>query len=204
MRKLLMAALLIAMPAAAILVDRIAITVGNRVITASEVDLRVRLTAFQNGEKPRFSVRERKEAAEHLIDQRLVEREMEVGHFPRLSEEGRKQLMGDYAEQYFKSDPATLERALAEYGLAPSDLEDDLARQSDLLTFLNLRFRPAVQVSEQDLRKSAAANQISLDQFRAQLEQKLASERADADLEGWVRDQRKRTRIEYLDKELVP
>lgn len=204
MRKLLMAALLFAMPAAAILVDRIAVTVGNRVITASEVDLRVRLTAFQNGEKPRFSVRERKEAAEHLIDQRLVEREMEVGHFPRLSEEGRKQLMGDYAEQYFKSDPATLERALAEYGLAPSDLEDDLARQSDLLTFLNLRFRPAVQVSEQDLRKSAAANQLSLDQFRAQLEQKLASERADADLEGWVRDQRKRTRIEYLDKELVP
>ena len=32
----------------------------------------------------------------------------------------------------------------------------------------------------------------------------LANEHADADLETWLREQRKRIRIEYLDKDLTP
>ena len=204
MRKFLFMAVLMAMPAVAVIVDRIAVSAGTRVITASEVDLRLRLSAFQNGEKPRLTPAARKQAAERLIDQKIVEREMEVGHYPRLSTEGRKQLLLDYAEQYYQSGAAALERALAEYGLTPRDLEDDLARQSDLLTFLGVRFRPAVQVSEQDLQKTAADNNVSLTEFRARLERQFVNERADADLDAWVKDQRKRTKIEYLDKDLAP
>ncbi|MES1258400.1 MAG: hypothetical protein ABUS51_08215, partial [Acidobacteriota bacterium] len=114
MRKILLAAFLTAFPARAVIVDRIAISAGNRVITASEIDMRLRLTAFQNGVKPQFTLAARKEAAERLIDQKLVEREMEVGHYPHINAEGRQQLLRDYADQYYQSSPAALQRALAD------------------------------------------------------------------------------------------
>ncbi len=35
------------------------------------------------------------------------------------------------------------------------------------------------------------------------IEEKLTGERADKELDLWLQDQRKRTRIEYLEKDLV-
>ena len=183
MKKLALA-LLLALPSAAVVVDRIAIAAGNKVITDSEIELRIRLTAFQNGDKPVFTPEARKKAAQLLIDQKLVEREMDVGHYPRLNQDARKQLLADYATTNYKSDPAAMRRALVDYGLTEQDLEEDLARQSDLLTFLSLRFRPAVQVGDQDALR--------------------ASQQADSDMNAWLGDQRKRTKIEYLEKDLAP
>ena len=70
--------------------DRVAASVGIKVITDSEIDLRIRLTAFQNDEKPELSVAARRIAVERLIDQKLVEREMDVGHYPRLARSAAK------------------------------------------------------------------------------------------------------------------
>ena len=142
------------------IVDRVAVSVGTRVITSSEIDLRIRLTAFENGEKPVFDAGTRKVAVERLIDQKLVEREMDVGHYPRTKS----------GESKHAVDPAML----AAYSITEDDVEEDLARQADLLTFLNLRFRAG------------------------------SDERADADMENWLKDQRKRTKITYLEKDLAP
>jgi len=38
--------------------------------------------------------------------------------------------------------------------------------------------------------------------MRAEIEQKLTGDRADKELDLWLQDQRKRTKIEYLEKEL--
>jgi hypothetical protein len=207
--------MLLPMGARAVIVDRIAISAGDKIITESEIDLRIRLTAFQNREKPDFSLASRRRAAQQLIDQKLIEREMDVGHYPRLDVIGRKALLTDYEKTGYKSDPVSLAKALAVYGLTPEDLGDDLGRQSDLLTFLNLRFRPAVQVTDQDIQKYFDENVLksagktlqqaqagALNQMRAEIEQKLTGDRADKELDLWLQDQRKRTKIEYLEKEL--
>src|SRR5207237_1154757 len=102
---------------------------------------------------------------------------------------------------------AAMGRALAAYGLTARDLEDDLARQEDLLTFLNLRFRPAVQVSEEAVQtyfRTKTTGLVPLTELRTQIEKALTNERADQDLDAWLRDQRRRTHIEYQDKELAP
>jgi len=173
MRPYLIAAILLALPAGAVIVDRIAIAAGTKVITDSEIQLRIRLTALQNNATPDFSLESRKRAAQLLIDQRIVEREMDVGHYPRLSGDERKRLLAGYS-----ADQEALCRSLQKYGLTAEDLEEDLARQADLLTFLSLRFRPAAE--------------------------NLSDERADSELNAWLRDQRKRTKIEYLERELAP
>ncbi|MDP9170421.1 MAG: hypothetical protein M3N54_07380, partial [Acidobacteriota bacterium] len=115
----------------------------------------------------------RRQAAEQLIDQKLVEREMDIGHYPRSAAEARAALIPGYAKTFFASDSAALSRALLVRGLTLSDLEEDLVRQADLLTFLSLRFRPDEKAADQDM-------------------------------EAWLREQRKRIRIEYLDKDLAP
>jgi hypothetical protein len=205
--RLAAACFLAAVPLLAVIVDRVAISVGNRAITESEVELRIRLTAFQNGAKPEITLATRREAAARLLDQKLVEREMDLGHYPRLSDEGRQQLLRDFAEQYFQSDAAAMGRALAADGLTARDLEDDLARQEDLLTFLNLRFRPAVQVPDEAVQtyfRTKTSGLIPLTELRTQIEKVLTNERADQDLDAWLQDQRRRTHIEYQDKELAP
>jgi hypothetical protein len=200
-------------PAAAVIVDRVAATVGIKVITDSEIDLRIRLTAFQNDEKPDLSLIARRQAVERLIDQKLVEREMDVGHYPRLAAARGEALLNDYIASNYKGDREAFGRALAGYQLTAEDVEDDLVRQTDLLTFLSLRFRPAVQVTEDDIRKYfnekvlprlAKAQQDSLNEMHAQIEQQLTTERADHELDLWLQDQRKRTKIEYEEKELAP
>jgi hypothetical protein len=204
---------LVSISARAVIVDRVAATVGVKVITDSEIDLRIRLTAFQNQEKPDMSIASRRRAVERLIDQKLVEREMDVGHYPRLSVERGVVLLNDYNTSNYKGDRAALDRALAEYRLTAQELQDDLLRETDLLTFVNLRFRPAVDVTDQDVQRFfdekilprlAKTQQASLKEMRAQIEQQLTTERADRELDIWLADQRKRTKIEYEEKDLAP
>ncbi len=192
----------------AVILDRVAVAVGNKVITQSEIERRIRLTAFEKRETPDFSLASRREAAGRLIDQRLVEREMDVGRFPRFAAENEKDLVASYERANYPSDHAGLLRALATGGLSEADLGEDLARQRDLLTFVDLRFRPAVQVAEQDVQKYfdekvAPGDRQTLSALRPQIEQVLADERADRDLDDWLKDQRKRTRIDYVDKDLA-
>ncbi len=196
--------ILVAAPLNAVIVDRIAITAGNQVITDSEIDQRIRLTAFENGVPADFTAAMRKAAAERLIDRKLVEHEMDVGHYPRVGADRRAALLAGYTKDNFKSDAAAMNKALAAYGLTPPELEDDLARQADLLTFLSVRFRPEVQVTEQDIRDYARQNSLSLGDFRARIERTITNQRADADMDAWLKDQRRRAKIQYLEKELAP
>lgn len=211
----LIAISLMAIQARAVIVDRVAITVGNKVITESEIDQRIRLTAFQNDEKPDFSLAARRLAAGKLIDQKLIEREMEVGRYPRATPEVGKNLLADYAKTNYKSNPIAMAAALERYGLTTEDMEEELALQSEILTFLNLRFRPAVQVTDADVLKyftdqiqkgegktKQVAEAGALNEMRAEIEQKLTTERANKELDAWLQDQRKRTKIDYAEKDL--
>ncbi len=214
---LLPASLLVVIRAPAVIVDGVAVTVGTSVITRSEIDLRIRLMAFQNGENVDFSLAARRQAAQRLIDQKLVEHEMDVGRYPRVDAKAKAALLADYAKEHYESNAAALAAALRKYGLTVQDLEEELGLQTDLLTFLNLRFRPAVQVTNEDVRKyftehytqgpektKQQAQTAALNEVRSQIEQQLTTERSNKELDSWLQDQRKRVGIVYVDKDLAP
>ena len=197
-------------PLQAVIVDGVAVAVGTKVITQSEIELRIRLTAFEKQETPDFSLASRRQAAEELIDQRIVEKEIGVGHFPLVTAEQKMNLLPAYEKPNYQSDHAALLRALATYGLSEGDLANDLARQQDFDTFLGLRFRPAVQVAEQEVQKyfderiPGAKEQESLSALRQQIEQLLTNEHVNHDVDDWIKDQRRNARIDYVDKDLAP
>ena len=171
----MLALLALAPFAPAVVVDRVAIRVGTRVIAASEMELRVRLAAFQNHEPVQLTPARLKEAGQALIDQRLVGREMDIGHYPHLDPQKRDELLPAYTKQWYGGDAGAMAADLARYGLTPDDLEEDLARQVDLLTFLGLRFRVNEENNE-----------------------------GNAELDAWLKEQRSRTPIQYLDEEFAP
>jgi len=197
----------------AVVVDRSAITVGNKVITDSDIIRRIRLAAFQNGDSPDFSLAARREAAQRLIDLKLVEREMDVGNYVRTSPAQETALLTAFTAEHFNADAEAVRLALAAIDLTPADLQAELAEQSDFESFIDLRFLPAVaQASDQEVEEyyqnhiaSAAKpgeKPPSLADSRANIEQILGNERADLDLNAWLRDQRAHTRITYLESAL--
>jgi hypothetical protein len=67
-------------------------------------------------------------------------------------------------------------------------------------------------VTEQDLREYFQKNiqpklppgSGSIDDYRSQIETTITNTRADAEVNSWLKEQRKRYRIEYLEKDLAP
>ena len=205
--------LVIALPVFGVIVDRSAITVGNKVITDSEITRRIRLEAFQNGKLPDFSLTARREAAQRLIDLRLVEREMDVGNYVPTPPAKATELLTVFTAEHFKGSAEALKLSLAAIDLTPADLQAELAEQEDLLSFTSLRFRPAVeQPSDREIEEyyhNHIESQVkpgemapSLADLRGSIVGILSNERADLDLDAWLRDQRKRIKISYLESDL--
>lgn len=188
----------------AAVVDRIAVTVGNQVITETEILREIALSAFLNGEKPAFTADNKRKAADQLVEQKLVRKEMDMGHYPEATDEQAKALL----EQTRKNagGEAELQRQLSEDGLTEDDLEKDLQWQLTLVRFIDLRFRPAIQVTAQDAldyyRKEIAPKQkpgapTRLADVRDQIMKTLSAQKADQQLDEWLKHAKSATRIEY-------
>src|ERR1700691_3354793 len=102
------------------IIDRIVITAGNQVITQSQVDDEVRVTAFLNREKLDLGPEARRQAADRLIEQALIKREMDLSHYPlpELSDAGES--LQSIKAMY--SSDAEFQDALEGYGISQDEL----------------------------------------------------------------------------------
>ncbi|MGA2433798.1 MAG: hypothetical protein ABSG25_00785 [Bryobacteraceae bacterium] len=192
------------------IIDRIAVTVDNRVIAESEVAAAIRTAAFLNGETPDLSGASKRQAAGRIADQILFVREMELTHYPQPAPEEADALLKN-AKARFKSEDE-YKRALAACRIDEAALRDALQRQLSVLRFIDLRFRSEVQVQEADVqqyyesvflpeaRRRNVSPQPSFDEARAQCEQALTEQAIDLRLERWLNAVRSHARIEYREE----
>jgi len=143
----LFAALALALGAQAELIDRIAVSVGNRVITQNDLELQIRVVAFQNGVKPDLSPANKRAVAEKMIQQKLIQIDLETSRYPQPIPAELMPAIEEFKKTHFM-DSAEYERALAAYRITEQDLLDMLVWQRTLLNFIELRFETGVQVSE--------------------------------------------------------
>ena len=190
------------------IIDRIVITVGNQVITQSQVDEEIRVTAFLNRDKLDLSADAKKEAASRLIEQALIKREMDLSRYPlpELSDasESLKTLKAMYPSE------AQFQDALESYGITSDDLTHRLWWQLTLLRFIDYRFRPGIQIPTSDV-QAYYRQQVSqweqkgtkpiptLEESRDQIEEILTQKRIDKALDQWIKDTRSQVTITYLD-----
>jgi len=192
-------------------IDRMVISVGNQVITESQIDEELRVTAFLNNEKADLSAGEKKKAAGRLIDQALIKREMDLSRYPLPvlsdADSALKEIQSHYPAQ------AALDQALADHGITQAQLKEHLWWQLTVLRFVDYRFRPGIQISDSEV-QSYYQQQVSkwqqqgvkpipsLSDERAEIEQVLTEQQVDQNLDQWLAEARKQVPIRYLDEAL--
>ena len=204
--------LLLTLAARGEIIDRIAVSVGNQVITQDQLDDEIRISAFLNGAQPDFSVHARRAAAEQLIEQALIRREMNLTHYPlpdlSAADAELNRVEADHGGR------EKVLRELAKYGISEEDLRKRLWWQLTLLKFIDERFRPTVQVSRVEVRqyyreqvekwKQKGVNPIpSYQESRDAMEKALTEERVDQAVDRWLGDARRQVDIRYR-KGVIP
>lgn len=201
-----------AAPAAAEVVDRIAVSVAGQVVTLSDIRRHIRIMAFLQKTKPEFSEARLRSTAELLIDQALVRREAELSRYPAPADPEIQQALAQSAESLGLTRQQMFAEAL-EYGFSEQEIRDLAAWRLTLIRFIDYRFRPSVQVSEADIAvyyndvflpqfraRSAGAAHPALDSIRERIVDILNTELATQAAQSWLEQTRKMTRIRYFDE----
>ena len=178
----LLAAGCFAMLLRAEVVDRLAITVGRQSITELQLDEELRVTAFLNNQPISRTKEARRAAADRLVEQLLLKREMELSHY----QQPYQKELTIYLEQLQTSDggPERFRQLLHEYDLSESALKEHLEVQLAILRFVEYRFRSDSATSKDSIRH------------------KILDEQTDEALAAWLEESRKQVNIVYIDQSL--
>lgn len=187
--------------------DRIAVTVGKQVITESDIIRDLRVGAFLDHKPLDLGPEERRKSANRLVDQVLILQEASFSHISLPAKEEAAKLIDPVKEQYGKEYASSLRK----YGITEDDVLEHLLAGLRAMRYTELRFRPEVQYSEDDLRdfyftltqkwkKQGESNIPGFDVSRDQVEKLLTGQRTAEALDRWLDAQRSETRIVYRDQ----
>jgi hypothetical protein len=204
--------LLCLVPLSGAIVDRIAITVDHQVITELQIDEELLVTAFQNRKPLSSDLNARRAAADRIVAQLLVVREMQLSHY--LAPERPE--VDEYLDQIRTSftTSTSYQQALHEYHITEQILKQHLATQLATLSFIEIRFRPNLDVPDSEVetfynREIATwrtdhpgVPPPSFDAARPAILKTLTEEHTDRILDTWLEEARKQVSIMYLDKSL--
>ena len=201
----LLTGMLLAATTQAVVVDRIAIVVGDRVVKTSDIDREVRVTELLNGDTLDLSADARKKAAERLIDQALIRREIETGGYATATEEDANAMIAQISKERFGSTSA-FHAALQQYGVTEEQLRRHVRWQLSVLRFIETRFRPGVLVTDQDIERYYAENYANgkatpapIASVRSKIEDQITGERINKAFYAWLEEVRKQANPEYHD-----
>lgn len=212
MRSQLITVLLVAaaFSASAAIIDRIAIIVNKHIVKDSDIDRDIRVTDFLNGAPLSFSEAARKKAADRLMTQEFIRREIRIADYPTATSQQAEKELDNLVAQRFKT-RAAFESALRRYGLTRQELDTYFQWQLTVLDFIAARFKPAVNITGKDVTAYYDAHSAALakqypDQTPAELRtearQILTGEQVNQQFYAWLAQQKKNATIQYLEKNL--
>jgi parvulin-like peptidyl-prolyl isomerase len=190
------------------IIDRIAVSVGNQAITTSDLDREIRVSAFLNRSQPDLSPAARRTTADRMVEQRLILRELENSRYPAPAAPEIDPIVEKFKKDNFASNEL-YRRALAEDGITDQQVRDELLWQRRLLQFIDVRFRPSVQVTDQEIQdyftkvvepaaQAAHPGQpVTLEEYRDRIEEKLIGEQVDKQMSTWLASVRERSQVVY-------
>jgi len=184
MRRALLAIAFTLAAVAAGVIDRVAVVVGNQVITEFEVLLEVRLTEFFNGQALDLGSDQRKAAAERLVDQQLIRNEMQIGGYPMPVESEGDAVLRKFRQDNYPGIPA-FRAALENHGLTEDEVKRHLLWQAAAMHFTDLRFHMTM----------AAPATAQADQ--SQSADRSVDTTVEDQMEVWLKEVRSNTRIQF-------
>jgi hypothetical protein len=167
-------------------VDRVAVVVGDHVITESQVLDQLRLSEFENGKPLALGPEERRAAAEQLVDQELIRNEMQIGGYELPPESAAGGMLDKFRREHYP-DAAAFRDALAKYGLTENQLKEYFRWQLAVIRFTDVRFQPTVPVQG-----PGGANRMSPGAAASD------GNNVDEMLDAWLKQARAATRIRFV------
>jgi hypothetical protein len=211
---LLLLLILLAVVGRAEVIDRIAITVGRSAITESDILREIRLAALFNQTEPDYSPLAKRQAAGRLVVRALVKTEMESGQYAFPDPSEAAPVLAAKKKEWFPDEAAFL-AALSKYRIGEGDVRNELLDHLALDSFVEERFGPVVQVTDDEIREYYTSRILPLwedekkgaappfdEVLREKIDELLRAQRADALLNNWLKEARDRTRIEFKDEAL--
>ncbi len=205
MTRLFLIALLVSAAHAEIL-DRIAVTVGKHVISEGDILLDLRIGAFLDQKPVDLSADQKRKTADRLVDQYLLLQEASTSRQVLPTAADARQLLDQVKAQY--ATETEYRAALARYGITEAQLSEHLLSGIRALRFTDLRFRPEVQLTDEDLheyydsmaaqwRRGNPAQVPTFEASRDQIEKLLTDQRVTQALDRWLGTTRSETQILY-------
>jgi hypothetical protein len=206
MKRLFSVALLVAQAA---VLDRIAVTVAKHVITESDILLELRIDAFLDQKPVDAGPDQKRKAADRLIDQYLLLEEASTSRQVLPTAVDAQLLLEQVKAQY--ATETEYRATLARSGITEAQLSQHLLNGIRALRFTDLRFRPEVQLSDDDLKdyydsmaaqwRRANPGQVpTFDASRDQIEKLLTDQRVTQALDRWLGTTRSETEILYKEE----
>lgn len=190
------------------LIDGVVASVNRHPILRSDWDEAVRFEAFMQ-QKPvaQMTERERLLALRRLIDRELLIAQMGDAKYMQPSDERLQQdEMKLRAQVPNGNDEAAWRSLLGSYGLDDAALKRHLRNQFQVMNFIEVRLRPNVHISEDDiaqyyrdqlvpdLRKNSAPI-VPLVEVKSRIHELLTEQRVDELLDAWMHNLRQQADI---------
>lgn len=206
-RRILIAVLVTALEGE--ILDRIAVTVGKHVITEGDILLDLRIAAFLDQKAVDVSGDQKRKTADRLIDQYLLLQEASTSRQVLPTAADAHQLLDQVKAQY--ATETEYRAALAHYGVTEDQLSEHLLNGIRALRFTDLRFRPEVQLTDDDLhdyydsmaaqwRRANTTQVPTFEASRDQIEKLLTDQRVTQALDRWLGTTRSETQILYKEQ----
>jgi hypothetical protein len=191
----------------ATVIDRIAVVVSKHAIKLSDLQGDVRLTEFMNHEPLNLSPDAMRKSADRLIDQMVIRDEIARGGYRRPSDSDADHLLNQLRQDRFGGSDSRLNTELARYSLNEGQLREQLLWQLTVLRFIDQRFRPGVQVTDdevhayynqhlQELKREYTHNS-SFEVLQSKIRASIEGEHINQIFVAWLDEARQREHIEY-------
>jgi hypothetical protein len=129
---------------------------------------------------------QRRAAAERLVDQQLIRKEMEIGHYPEPSATEAEAMLQNLRQQHFPT-TAAFRAALEKYGITEDQLKRHLLWQLTAMRFTDVRFRPGIAGSpEQTADRTSAGATVP-----------ASGADVDQQMNAWLQEARNAIRITF-------
>ncbi len=188
--------------------DGVVVTVNGSPVLLSDWEEAIHYEAFLQGRPiSSFSDAERSETLNRLIDRELIAQQMQGDYTPEESEVN-EQVKKVRAQLEGSESASGWDNLLRSYGLTEDEFVRATRRQVEILRFIELRLRPSVRVTQEEIQQYYSEKLVPqlqqkgvtpepLEKLRPRIREVLVQEKMQPVLEAWVANLRTQSVIHY-------
>lgn len=201
----------LALPLAGEVVDRVAAAAGQQVVTLSAIRRHLRILALSEGKPLEDTPEARRRAAERLIDQAMVLREIQLSRYasPTMAE-AEVSITRFIASR--QQTPEQFAASLKSYGFTEDDFRQEVLWRISVARFVDFRFAPGIQVSDEEVAayyqkefvpifraSNPGQKDPALEEVRDRVMRVVSVRKTNAALEQWLTQMRETLKVRYFE-----